>query len=96
MGEFLRKWVSRRLLKMNSNDIAKVMSAMRQYGNGADGGAEAIAMFQQLLYESWRDRELPQMLARVKIDETKLLRNTGVVRCPEGYEGSSPKTLRSR
>jgi hypothetical protein len=70
MGEFLRKWVSRRLLKLNSNDTARVMTAMRQFGNGTSGGTEAMAIFQQLLYDSWREGELTRPLARLKIDET--------------------------
>ena len=31
MGEFLRKWVSRRLLKLGAKDAAKVMVAVVQY-----------------------------------------------------------------
>ncbi len=70
MGEFLRKWVSRRLQALNSNDTGKVMTAMRQLGVGTAGGAEALAIFQQLIYELWKAGDLTRPLARVKVDET--------------------------
>ena len=44
MGEFLRKWVSRRLLKLNTNDIQRIMISLRQLGVGMSGGAEAFAI----------------------------------------------------
>jgi hypothetical protein len=69
MGEFLRKWVSRRLLLLQKGDINKVMAAMRQLGVGMSGGAEALAIFQQLLYELWKSGGLQRPLARVKVDE---------------------------
>ena len=69
MGEFLREWVSRRLLKLNARDTAKVMAAMRQFGNGAEGGTETMAIFHQLLHESWRAGEMTRPLARIKIDQ---------------------------
>ena len=69
MGEFLRKWVSRRLLVLNSGDVVKVMAAMRQFGNGAAGGSEAIAIFQQSIYDLWKAGELDRPLARIKVDE---------------------------
>ena len=69
MGEFLRKWVSRRLLVLNSGDIGKVMAAMRQYGNGQSGGTEAMAIFHQQLYELWHAGALSRPLARIKVDE---------------------------
>ncbi len=69
MGEFLRKWVSKRLHKLNEADISRVMAAMRRLGVGTSGGAEALATLHQLLYEVWRDGDLERPLARIKIDE---------------------------
>ena len=46
MGEFLRKWVSRRLKVLNSGDVSRVMMAMRQLGVGVSAGAEDL--------EDWR------------------------------------------
>lgn len=69
IGEFLRRWVSKRLLQLNKCDISKVMVSMRQLGVGTSGGAEALATFHQLIYELWHRGELPGPLARVKIDE---------------------------
>ena len=69
MGEFLRKWVSRRLLKLNVADIEVVMSAMRQLGVRSQGGAEALAIFQQCVYDLWKSGSLARPLARIKIDE---------------------------
>ena len=69
MGEFLRKWVSRRLLILNEGDMARVMTAMRQFGNGVPCGTETIAIFHQLLHDMWQAGELPTALARIKVDE---------------------------
>ena len=69
MGEGLRKWVSKRLLKLNGGDINKTMIAMRQLGVGIPGGAEALALFEQLLFDAWSDGRLSAPLARIKIDE---------------------------
>ena len=51
MGEWLRKWVSKRLLRLNASDIGKIMVATRQLGVGTPGGAEALAIFHQQLYD---------------------------------------------
>ena len=40
MGEFLRKYVSRRLLALSEGEIAALMTAMRRVGVGSQGGAE--------------------------------------------------------
>ena len=68
MGEFLRKWACRRLLQVAKPDIGKVIWTMRQLGVGAPG-AEALALFHQLLYEAWAGGQLHRALARIKIDE---------------------------
>eukprot|EP00973_Karenia_brevis_P080292 11137539-Karenia_brevis.AAC.1 len=64
MGEFLRKWISRRLLVLNGPDIDRVMVAMRQLGVRIPGGAEALAIFQQLVYDLWKDGAVTTHLAR--------------------------------
>ena len=53
MGEFMRKYVSKRLLSINSSDLAKTLLEMRQLGAGAAGGAEALAIFHQLVFAAW-------------------------------------------
>ena len=45
------------------------MVAMRQLGVGIPGGAEALALFEQLLYDLWREGRLPKPLARIRVDE---------------------------
>ena len=78
MGEFLRKWVGRRLLLLHGGDTGRVMAAMRQLGAGTSGGAEALAIFQQLVFDLWEKEGLQRPLARAKIDEKKLLWLLGV------------------
>lgn len=70
MGEFLRKFVSRRLQAVSAKDISRVMTAARQLGVGTSGGAESLAIFQQEVYLLWKAGELPRPLARVKIDQS--------------------------
>ena len=45
MGEFLRKYVSRRLLALSEGEIAALTTAMRQLGVGSQGSAEALTIF---------------------------------------------------
>ena len=52
MGEFMRKLVSKKLLLLNSSDLTKIFLEMRQLGAGVAGGAEALAIFHQLLIEA--------------------------------------------
>ena len=42
---------------------------MRQIGVGTPGGAEALAIFHQLLYDEWTTGSLSGPLARIKVDE---------------------------
>ena len=42
---------------------------MRQIGGGTPGGAEALAVFHQLLYDEWMTGSLMEPLARIKVDE---------------------------
>ena len=69
MGEWLRRWLTRRHLLLNKGDTERVMGAMRQLGVGTPGGAEALAIFQQVLHELWAGGRLEMPLARIKIDE---------------------------
>ena len=43
MGEFVRKYVSRRLLALREGEIAALMTAMREDGVGSQEGAEALS-----------------------------------------------------
>ena len=69
MGEILRKYLSRRLLALSEGGIAALTTAMRQIGVGSQGGAEALAIFNQLLYEEKASGSLNEPLARIKVDE---------------------------
>ena len=68
MVEFFRKYVSRRLLAL-SEEIATLTTSMRQIGVGTPGGAEALTIFHQLLYDEWMTGSLSGQLARIKVDE---------------------------
>ena len=46
------------------------MAAMRQIGVGTAGGAEALAIFHQLIYDEWAVGGLARPFARIEIDET--------------------------
>jgi hypothetical protein len=69
MGEFLRKFVSKRLLSLADKSIATLMTAARQLGLGTTGGMEALAIFHQILYDEWAAGGLTVPLARIKVDE---------------------------
>jgi hypothetical protein len=69
MGEFLRKYVSKRLLALSDKDIAKLMVALRQLGVGTPGGMEALGILHQLIYDAWVAGKLTTPLARIKVDE---------------------------
>ena len=49
----MRKYFSRRLLALSEGEIAALTTSMRQIGVGAPGGAEALAIFHQLLWDEW-------------------------------------------
>ena len=69
MGEFLQKHVSQRLLALSEGEIAAFTTSMWQIGVGTPGGAEALAIFHQLLYDEWMTGTLSGPLARIKVDE---------------------------
>ena len=68
-GEFLRKFVSRRLLVLSKGEIAALMTGMWQLGAGSPDCAEALAIFHQSIYDEWASGSLNAPLARVKVDE---------------------------
>ena len=65
----MRKSVSRRLLTLSDGGIAALTTSMRQIGVGTPGGAEALAIFHQLLYDGWMAGSISGPLARIKVDE---------------------------
>ena len=50
-------------------DVGKLSHDMRQLGVGVSGGAEALGLFHQLLFDAWSGGRLSKPLARIKIDE---------------------------
>ena len=56
-------------LTTTPEEIAALMTAMRQLGVGFHGGAEALAIFHQLIYNDWASGSLNEPLARIKVDE---------------------------
>ena len=69
MGEFLRKYVSRRLLALSDGEIAALTTTMRQLGVGSQGGAEALAIFHQLSFDESTSGTLDTPLARQTLYE---------------------------
>ena len=78
MGEFMRKYVSRRLLALSKGEIAVLMTAMRQLGAGSPDCAEALAIFHQPIHDEWASGSLNAPLARVKVDEKNCF---GMIEC---------------
>ena len=66
MGEFLRKYVSWRLLALSEGEISALTTSMRQIGVGTPGGAEALAIFHQLICDECMTGSLSGPLARRK------------------------------
>ena len=69
MVEFLRKYVSRRLLALSEGEIAALTTSMPQIGVGTPRRAKALAIFRQLLYDEWMTGSLRGSLARIKVDD---------------------------
>ena len=72
MGDFLPKDVPRRLLALSKGGIAALVTATRQLGVGSQG-AEAPAIFHQLISDEWASGSLVTPLARVEVDEKNCL-----------------------
>ena len=72
---------------------------MRQIGVGTPGGAEALAIFHELLYDEWMAGSLSGPLARIKVDEKNCfgmiewhsVREAAV--SPKAHNSSSVETL---
>ena len=58
---------------LSEGEIAALTSPMRQIGVGTPGGAEALAIFHQLLYDEWMTGSLSGPLARIKVGEKNCL-----------------------
>ena len=58
------------------------------------GGAEALAIFHQLLYDEWSVGGLRRPLARIKLDEQKLFWFAGVASRAGGVPGRNAEALR--
>ena len=86
-GEFLRKYVSRRLLALGDGEIAVLMPAMRQLGASPPGGAESLAIFHQLIFDERLTGSIADPLARVSVDEI------GGLQCERQQLICSPNTL---
>ena len=76
MEESLRKYVSRRLLALSEGEIAALTTAMRQIGVGSQGGADALAICHQLLFDEGAEGSLTEPLARIKVHENNCFGTT--------------------
>ena len=56
-------------LRSTKVEIAALMTGIRQVGVGSQGGAEALAIFHQLLYDELASGSLNAPLARIRVDE---------------------------
>ena len=69
MGGFQREYISRRLSALSEGETAALTTSMRQLGVGSQVGAEAFAIFHQILYDEWTAGSRNEPLARIKVDE---------------------------
>ena len=74
-------------LTLSEEKVAALTTSMRQVGVGAPGGAEALAIFHQLLYDEWMTGSLSGPLARIEADKKKLLWDD---RLDDGARGAVP------
>ena len=56
-------------LALSEGQIAALTTSMRQLGVGTQGGAEALAIFHQVLYDELAAGSLTEPLARIQVDE---------------------------
>ena len=78
MGEFAKQYVSKQSLAPRTGEISAFMTKMKQVGVGSQGGAEALAIFHQLIFDEWMTGSQETPPARIKVDEKKVLRNDRV------------------
>ena len=64
------KCVSRRLLALSEGEIATFTASVRHLGVGSQGGADALAISHQIIFDGWTSGTLDTPLARIKVDET--------------------------
>ena len=58
-------------MSLSEVEFSAMTTSMRQVGVGTPGGAEALAIFHQLLYDEWITGACSVSLARIKVDEKK-------------------------
>ena len=75
MGEFLRKYITRRLQALDKRRIQCSMVNARQWGVGTPGGTEAIVHVHQCIEELYFEGSLPTPLAVVQVDQNNMFGN---------------------
>eukprot|EP00973_Karenia_brevis_P080959 11230886-Karenia_brevis.AAC.1 len=68
MGELIRKFVSRRILQACKQEVNFACLSARQWGVGAEGGAEGIVHTHKTIEELYELGQLPTPLAAVMVD----------------------------
>ena len=68
---FCQNMLTRRLQALSEGEITVFTAAMRQVGLGSQGqgGAEALAIFHQLIFQESASGTLDTPIARIKVDE---------------------------
>ena len=72
--------------RSKKGEIAALTTAMPQLGVGSQGGAEALAIFHQLLCDEWMTGSLREPIASVKVDEKIFF---GMIECKAVREAAS-------
>ena len=61
--------MSTRLFALSERKFAAFITAMRLFGGGSQGRAEALAIFHPLIIDEWQAGAIAGPLARIKVDE---------------------------
>ena len=87
----------RRPPALSEGEIATLTAAVRQLGVGSQGGAEALAIFNELIFGGWASGPLDMPLARIKVDNRNCfgLTEWGAVRNSESSFSSKKHARRS-
>ena len=72
MGEFLRKYVTRRMLAVDKLRIQCSMTNARQWGVGVSGGTEAIIHTHYAIEELFFKGKLPRPIAAIQVDQNSM------------------------
>ena len=72
MGEWLRKFFTRRILDSDKTATTKKLLQSRQWGIGVTGGAEAIAITHFLIEDMLLTNQLTRPLAIIQVDQNSL------------------------